>query len=157
MSTAYHPQSDGQTERLNQCLETFLRCFVHVAPTCWSQWLVVAEYWYNTTYHSALGCTPFEVLYGYTPRHFGISSDNAISVTDLADWVHERELMQRVIQQHLLRAQQHMKRQADKHRSEREFAVAITSISSSNLTSNHRLLPVLTTSCVSSSLAPTRF
>lgn len=103
----------------------------------------MAEYWYNTTYHSALGCTPFEVLYGYTPRHFGISSDNAISVTDLADWVHERELMQRVIQQHLLRAQQHMKRQADKHRSEREFAVAITSISSSNLTSNHRLLPVL--------------
>lgn len=58
MSSAYHPQSDGQTERLNQCLETFLRCFVHACPVKWSKWLSVAEYWYNTSFHSALGRTP---------------------------------------------------------------------------------------------------
>jgi hypothetical protein len=42
MSSSYHPRSDGQTERVNQSLETFLRCFVHACPHQWSQWLPVA-------------------------------------------------------------------------------------------------------------------
>ena len=123
MSTAYHPQSDGQTERLNQCLETYLRCFVHSCPTHWSKWLSVAEFWYNTSDHSSLGRTPFEVVYGYAPRHFGISPEANIPVADLAEWLKERELMTRVIRLHLSRAHARMKRQADKHRSERSFAV----------------------------------
>lgn len=72
MSSAYHPQSDGRTERLNQCVEAFLRCTVHSCPKAWSKWISLAEYWYNTTFQSAIGRTPFEVLYGHQPRHFGI-------------------------------------------------------------------------------------
>lgn len=49
MSSSYHPQTDGQTKRLNQCLETYLRCLVQACPSKWSQWLSLAEYWYNTT------------------------------------------------------------------------------------------------------------
>ena len=44
MSSSYHPQTDGQTKRLNQCLEAFLRCSVHSFPTKWSKWLPLAEY-----------------------------------------------------------------------------------------------------------------
>jgi hypothetical protein len=121
MSTAYHPQSDGQTERVNQCLETFLRCFVHACPKQWRHWLDQAEYWYNTTWHSALGRSPFEVLYGYPPRHFGIATSSDAPVTDLTTWLADRELMTEVIRQHLNRAKQRMKKQADMHRSERQF------------------------------------
>lgn len=64
MSSAYHPQSDGQTERVNQCTETFLRCFANAAPSKWFDWLHLAEFWYNTTWHSALKQSPFYVLYG---------------------------------------------------------------------------------------------
>ena len=84
MSTAYHPQSDGQTERVNQCLETFLRCFTHACPRTWRQWLDQAEFWYNTNWHSALGRSPFEVLYGYVPRHFGLADSSEVPVADLA-------------------------------------------------------------------------
>lgn len=67
MSSSYQPQTDGQTKRLNQCMETYLRCMTQACPTKWSQWLPLAEFWYNTTFHSALGSSPFEVLEGNMP------------------------------------------------------------------------------------------
>jgi hypothetical protein len=122
MSSAYHPQSDGQTECVNQCLETFLRCFVHTCPSKWHQWLHLAEFWYNTCFHSALGRSPFEVLYGRTPRQLGIKPVDSIANSDLSTWLSQRELMSRVVHQHLLRACNRMKQQTDKTRSDREFA-----------------------------------
>ena len=71
-----------------------------------------------------MGKTPFEVLYGHPPKHFGIVPADASSVTDLQEWLNERSAMSQAIQQNLLRAQQRMKDQADKHRVEREFSVA---------------------------------
>jgi hypothetical protein len=106
MSSSYHPQTDGQTERLNQCLETYLRCVVHASPAKWFYWLPLAEFWYNTTYHSALSRSPFEVLYGYPPppRHFGISDLNASSVPDLGEWLRDWQQFTTMLQQQLLRA-----------------------------------------------------
>jgi hypothetical protein len=124
LSSAYHPQSDGQSERLNQCLETYLRCFVSSCPSKWSQWLSLAEFWYNTSLHSAIGRTPFSVLYGREARHFGLSIDSVDTpASDIDAWLQERALMHDLVRQHLIRAQQRMKRQADKFRSECQFQV----------------------------------
>lgn len=123
MSSAYHPQSDGQTERVNQCLETYLRCFVHSCPRRWIRWISLAEFWYNTSEHSALGKSPFEVLYGHSPRHFGLTDDMVSPVSDVTKLLEERSTMLAAVRQHLLRAQQRMKHQADKRRSERSFQV----------------------------------
>jgi hypothetical protein len=49
-----------------------------------------AEYWYNTSLHSALGRSPFEVLYGYTPKNFGLSAVDASNIPELDEWLQER-------------------------------------------------------------------
>ena len=66
-STAYHPQTDGQTEITNKTLETYLRCMTAETPQTLGKWLPLAEWWYNTTYHSAIRSTPFEIVYGQPP------------------------------------------------------------------------------------------
>jgi hypothetical protein len=123
MSSSYHPRSDGQTERLNQTMETFLRCFVNSCPAKWSSWLPLTECWYNSCYHSTVGCSPFEALYGYTPKHFGVSVLESVQVPELKLWLKDRKLMTNLIKQHLSRAKQRMKKQADQNRFERSFEV----------------------------------
>lgn len=120
MSSSYHPQTDGQTERVNRCLEIFLRCFIHVTPTKWANWLYLAEFWYNTSYHSSVHKTPFEVIYRYQPTHFGISMHDC-EIPDLDLWLKDRDLINQLIQQHLHQAEQQMKAYADKNRTFREF------------------------------------
>jgi hypothetical protein len=96
---------------------------IQSCPKKWVQWLALAEFWYNTTPHSAHGKTPFEVLYGHPPRHFGISASTQCTTPDLEQWLQDRTTMQEVKKHNLQRAQIRMKTQADKHRQEREFNV----------------------------------
>lgn len=123
MSSAYHPQTDGQTVRHNQTMETFLRCFVNACPNKWANWLSLAEFWYNSCHHSAIGCSPFEALYGHLPRHFGISASDSVVVLELNSWLQDRQVMTSLIQQHLQCSRLRMKKQADQKRSEQSFAV----------------------------------
>lgn len=60
LTSGYHPQSNGQMERLNQELETCLRCLISQNPTTWSKHLIWAEYAHNTLPGSASGLSPFQ-------------------------------------------------------------------------------------------------
>jgi hypothetical protein len=68
LSTAYHPQTDGQTERLNQDVEIFLRLYVNHMQDDWAEWLSQAEFSYSNRIHSATGYTPFYLDHGRHPR-----------------------------------------------------------------------------------------
>ncbi len=76
-STAFHPQTDGQTERVNQEVEKYLRIFINHLQDDWVEWLSLAAFAHNNHTHSAMGKSPFEVNYGYntivlpgaSPRH----------------------------------------------------------------------------------------
>nr|GEY20226.1 hypothetical protein [Tanacetum cinerariifolium] len=78
--TAYHPQTDGQTEVVNWSHETYLRCFALTRPKEWAKWLPWVEYWYNTSYHLTIRMTPFKILYGRDPPRL-ISYDHRTALT----------------------------------------------------------------------------
>lgn len=119
-STAYHPQTDGQTERVNQCLEMYLRTAVHDTPRQWRRWLPAVEFWYNSSHHASLDCSPFKALFGREPNLGAMlahSSDTA-ALQDM-DWAAHTEMLRA----HMARAQDRFKKKADRLRSERVFAV----------------------------------
>jgi hypothetical protein len=63
-SSAYHPQTSGQTERVNQILEDMLRACVISSQGSWEKWLPLAEFSYNNSYQESIKMAPFEALYG---------------------------------------------------------------------------------------------
>ena len=70
LSTAYHPQTDGETEWVNQELETYLRLFASNKPKEWSKFLPMAEFAHNSATHSVTQRTPFSLMMGYEPRAY---------------------------------------------------------------------------------------
>ncbi|KAL0408452.1 UNVERIFIED_CONTAM: Transposon Ty3-G Gag-Pol polyprotein [Sesamum radiatum] len=123
LTTAYHPQSDGQTERVNQCLETYLRCMCHLKPKSWAKWLSLAEHWYNTNFHQSLRTTPFEALYGYAPTPFSLEPYIETDHPDVDGYLKDRNKMIELFKVNLREAQNRMKHYADKKRTERVFQV----------------------------------
>lgn len=123
MSTAYHPQTDGQTEVVNRCLECYLRCMTGENPQAWTDWLPLAEYWYNTNFHSSIQTSPYEVVYGQPPPIDlpYMAGDSPVDVVDRT--LQAREKAKEMLQFHLKRAQDRMKNLVDKSRTDREYDV----------------------------------
>ena len=123
MSTAYYSQNDGQTEVVNRYLENYLRCMASDHPKEWSLWLPLAEYWYNTNYHSSAKFTPYEIVYGQTPPLHVPYLPETTSVESVDRSLHARERVIHSLRHNLTKAQHRMKQLADQHRTEREFSV----------------------------------
>lgn len=68
MSTAFHPQTDGQTERVNRVLEEYLRSYVNPMQDNWDEFLPLAEFAINDSYQTSIGMSPFFMTYGCHPR-----------------------------------------------------------------------------------------
>ncbi|QRV77082.1 Retrotransposable element Tf2 protein [Ceratobasidium sp. AG-Ba] len=89
-STAFHPETDGITERTNQWLEGFLRSFCNYRQDDWVRWLPIAEFCHNNQVNSATGKTAFETIYGLHPRWNLVDLEvNAPNAADMADSMQE--------------------------------------------------------------------
>ena len=122
-SSAYHPQTDGQTERINQILEDMLRACVLTYPQKWDQCLPLAEFSYNNSYQESIKMAPFEALYGRrcrTPLNWSETGERTIFGPDM---VQEAEEQVRLIQANLKIAQSRQKSYADKRRDPLVFKV----------------------------------
>ncbi len=122
MSTSYHPETDGQTERVNRCLETYLRCMCFQHPRQWRKYLPLAEWWYNAIYHTSLGTTPYMALYGVEPSSTLVAAASTATSSEVREWAQERDRLTKELKDMLQVAQNRMKQQADKHRRE-EYSV----------------------------------
>ena len=114
-STAYHPQTDGQTERTNQELEQYLRLYVNHHQDDWADWFSVAEFAHNNRAHSATGFSPFYINMGYHPN-CGTNVSTQATNESSADFVRRMERVWEDASAKLERAKAIMKAQYDKHR-----------------------------------------
>jgi len=123
MSSAYHPQTDGQTEVVNRCLEQYLRCFTSQHPRCWESFLAWAEYWYNTSFHKSIETTPFQALYGRAPPRLINYLDGASPVSEVDRTLQARDELLQQLKGHLIHYNNRMKQYADAKRREVKFHV----------------------------------
>jgi hypothetical protein len=117
-STAFHPQSSGQVERVNQVLEDMLHaCFISFGKK-WEESLLYAEFSYNNSYQASLKMAPFEVLYGRkcrTPLNWSETGEQPLFGPDIIQHAEEQI---RIVREHLKTAQSRQKSHYDRHHKE---------------------------------------
>lgn len=123
MSTAFHPQSDGQTEAANKVIIMYLRCLTGDRPRQWVRCLTWAEYIYNTAFQTALRDKPFRVVYGRNPPTIRSYEPGETRVAAVAKTIAERDEFIADIRYRLEQAQAMYKHQYDKHQQELSFGV----------------------------------
>ncbi|KAH9646382.1 hypothetical protein KPL70_024860 [Citrus sinensis] len=122
-STAYHPQTDGQSEVVNRGLEQYLRVFTQAKPTLWFDYLGWAEFSYNTSFHTSIQMSPFKALYGREPPVIPAYTGSSTSIQALDELLLERDALLTALKTNLRAAQHRMQQKANAHRRELELQV----------------------------------
>jgi len=119
LSMAFHPQTDGQTERVNQELEQYLRMFIDHRQEQWPKWLGTAEFTYNNKAYSSTKTSPFKANYGQDPR-MGFEGRKKEKYAGVEKFMEKMKEIQEEAKAVLGKAQEDMKKYADKKRSDAE-------------------------------------
>ena len=122
LSTAFHPQTDGQTERVNRTLEQMLRMFVSPTQDDWDDLLPALEFACNSSVHESTGQVPFVMCTGRLPRT-PLERSGWVAIPSVNDFVGAKRQAIARAKECLRKAQQRQKSYADKHRREETFAV----------------------------------
>jgi transposase InsO family protein len=126
LSTSYHPQTDGQTERLNSVLEQYLRSFVNYEQDNWVDFLPLAEFAYNNSKHATTGETPFRVVTGMDPRTIGLepppNPDN-IETKDAPAYHEHAERLRTNVYENLQKAREYQERQYNRKKVAKTFNI----------------------------------
>ncbi|KAK3516480.1 hypothetical protein QTP70_017817, partial [Hemibagrus guttatus] len=115
LSSGYHPQSNGQAERLNQEIGRFLRSYCSREQHRWSEFLPWAEYAQNSLTHSSTGITPFQCVLGYQPPLFPWAGEPS-DVPTVEDWYQRSQEVWERAHVRLQRAVRRQRIQADRRR-----------------------------------------
>lgn len=115
LSSGYHPQSNGQTERANQDLGSALRCIAARHPVSWSKFLPWVEYAHNSLSRSATGMSPFMVCFGFQPPLFQIQ-EAAVAVPSVDDHLRRIQEVWDSARAAITRSGEINKKMADRHR-----------------------------------------
>ncbi len=117
LTSGYHPQSNGQVERLNQEIIRFLRSYCHRNQNDWSRFLMWAEYAQNSLRKPSTGLTPFQCVLGFQPPLFPWSGEPS-ELPAVNDWLQRCENTWNAAHVHLQRAVRRTREGADRRRRE---------------------------------------
>ncbi len=116
MSTAFHPQTDGQTERVNASLEQYLRAYCNYPQDDWSTLLGIAEFAHNNHSSDATACSPFYANYGYNPKFTVELRTNSGKTIDSDAWTRRLRELHEELKAEIRWSQDVAKEQANKNR-----------------------------------------
>ncbi|SPC65292.1 related to pol protein [Ustilago sp. UG-2017b] len=122
LSTAYHPQTDGQMERVNQVVEQYLRMYCNYEQNDWADLLDTAAFVYNNTVHNSIGVSPFFACYGWNPKaHPDIPQRLGVHDPDLFEYLIDGKEHCKYLQEQIREAQRRTVDQYNRKHKDIEF------------------------------------